>query len=102
MANQNALTTEELLSKLLDIQFHRFHGGSPDITMLRDSFQNSLGREERKKAKRSFEIAIEVWSDNQIAEFIDIVSEKQASLPTSSEDLRNVLIRIYKEIFDRK
>lgn len=100
MSKQELLSPKELWEKLFNIDPKHFNGGYPDIALLRGYFQRYSDREESKLAKSSFQDAISDWDDEQIKEFIHLLTESEVSSHVPSEELHKILARAYEEIFE--
>jgi hypothetical protein len=93
MSKEEIPTPKGLWESLLDIDPNHFNGGYPDIGMLGAYFQKYSNRDESQTAKLSFRKAIDSWNEEQIREFVYLLTESQVS-SASSEELRKILIKV--------
>jgi hypothetical protein len=100
MSKPQIPSSNELWKILLGLSPDRFNGGYPDIEMLRDRFQKYSNEDASQFAKLSFQKAIDNWDEKSIREFVDLLTENQIPLPASSEECHDILIKVYKIIFE--
>ena len=93
MSEQHIPYPKELWENLLNINPQHFNDTNPDIDMLRDYLQKYSSEEASKFAKLLFQKAMDNWDDEQMREFVDLLTESQVPLSARSEELRRRLIK---------
>lgn len=98
------LTPKELWDRLISLDSEGFYKTWPDFDMLREAYRRNRQHVESQAARKSFESALENWTDDQMREFLlEWLSEpgQLVGIETASLDrLRDLLRQVYNYIFE--